>query len=227
VIAVPRDRYRAELDDLRDAVVTLGEDVLAQLETGLAALESGDPELAREVIEGDDAINEAYLAVESDCIDLFALQQPVASDLRFVAASFKILTDIERIGDLATNFGRYALSEPGASPPEVDVVAIGREAREMVEEALTAYRTSDVELSREIHARDDRIDALCQRASERVVRDLVEREASDDSWGVERLLDDVSRLLLTVRDVERVADHAVNVAARTLYMVEHDSELLY
>lgn len=227
MIAVPRDRYRSELDDLRDAVVALGENVLAQLETGVAALESGDPELAREVIDGDDAINETYLAVESDCIDLFALQQPVAGDLRFVAASFKILTDLERIGDLATNFGRYALAEPGTSPPEVDVVAIGREAREMVADALTAYRTRDIELAREVYARDDQIDALCQRASERVVRDLVEREAGDDSWSVERLLDDVSRLLLTVRDVERVGDHAVNVAARTVYMVEHDAALLY
>jgi len=227
VISVPRDRYRSELDDLRDDVAALGEAVLSQLETGLAALESGDPELAREVIDGDDAINETYLAVEADCIDLFALQQPVASDLRFVAASFKILTDLERIGDLATNLGRYALAEPGASPPEVDVVAIGREAHEMVADGLTAYRTRDVELAREVHARDDRIDALCQRASERVARDLVEREAGDDSWSVERLLDDVSRLLLTVRDVERVADHAVNVAARTVYMVEHDAELLY
>ncbi|MFC5277375.1 phosphate signaling complex protein PhoU [Halorubrum rubrum] len=224
---MPRDRYRSALDDLRDAVVGLGEDVVVQLETGLAALESGDPELARAVIDGDDAINEAYLAVESDCIDLFALQQPVAGDLRFVAASFKILTDLERIGDLATNLGRYALAESSESSPEVDVVAIGREARDAVEDALTAYRTRDVELCREIHARDDRIDALCQRASERVVRDLVERETGNDAWAVERLLDDVSRLLLTVRDVERVADHAVNVAARTLYVVEHDSELLY
>lgn len=227
MIAVPRDRYRSELDELREDVAALGEDVLAQLETGLAALESGDPELAREVIDGDDAINEAYLKVEGYCIDLFALQQPVATDLRFVAASFKIPTDLERVGDLATNFGRYALAESGESPPDVDVVTIGHEAREMVEDALIAYRTGDVELSREIHARDDRIDALCQRASERVVRDLVEREAGDDSWSAERLLDDVSRLLLSVRDVERVADHAVNVAARTVYMVEHDADLLY
>lgn len=230
MISVPRDRYRTELDDLRDEVVALGEAVLDQLEAGLDALESGDPALAREVIDGDDAINDAYLAVEADCIDLFALQQPVASDLRFVAASFKILTDLERIGDLATNFGRYALAEPRESPPAVDAVAIGREARDAVADALTAYRTRDVELCREVHAGDDRIDALCQRASERVVRDLVERatgEGAGDSWSVERVLDDVSRLLLTVRDVERVGDHAVNVAARTVYMLEHDTELLY
>lgn len=225
---VPRESYQEDLEALRGAVVELGEDVMAQVGMGLTALERGDVDLARSVIEGDDPINERYLELEADCIDLFALQQPVASDLRFVASSFKILTDLERVGDLATNFGKYALAEAREPRPDLDVVRIGRDAGEMIQDALVAYDTENVEACREIAHRDDHIDALCQHASGAVVRDLIEREADGgEAWEVERLMDDVSRLLLTIRDVERVGDHAVNVAARTLYMVDHDPELLY
>ena len=226
MIAVTRTRYQASLDALRADVCGLGDDVLAQLDHGLTALETGEESLAREVIDGDAAINDDYLALESDCIDLLALQQPVASDLRFVAASFKILTDLERVGDLATNLGRYALSTDRRAD-EVDVQTIGSDARDQVAAALAAYEAGDAEACRAVAARDDDLDALCQHASEQVVRDLLEREAGSDSWAAERVLDDVSRVLLTIRDLERVGDHAVNVAARTLYLLENDPQLLY
>ncbi|WP_436925600.1 phosphate signaling complex protein PhoU [Halosimplex amylolyticum] len=221
-----RDGYQTALDDLRGDVLDLGAAVVAQLEDALVALESGDQTIARDVIDDDDEINDRYLALESDCIDLLALQQPVASDLRFVAASFKILTDLERVGDLATNLARYALSADGRTD-EVDVQAIGADACDQLDGALAAYDTQDAAACHAVAERDDDLDALCQRASERVVRDLLEREAGDDSWAAERVLDDVSRVLLTLRDLERVGDHAVNVAARTLYMLENDPELLY
>jgi len=226
VIVVAREQYQASLDELRAAVVALGEMAIDQLEDGLRALETGDADLAREVIDGDGAINDRYLAIEDECIDLLALQQPVASDLRFVAASFKICTDLERVGDLATNLGEYALSTDG-NAGEPDVQAIGEDARDQLRAALDAYQRGDAAACRTVAARDDDLDALCQRASERVVRDLLEREVGDDAWASERVLDDVSRVLLTLRDLERVGDHAVNVAARSLYMLESDSELLY
>lgn len=225
---MPRENYQNQLDDLRSAIVALGEDVLDQLDQGLTALEDGDAALAASVIEGDESINERYLQLEADCIDLFALQQPVASDLRLVASSFKILTDLERIGDLATNFAEYAQADPREAEVTVDVTRIGREAGDMVDEALAAYATEDIDRCYEVEQRDDEIDTSCQHASEQIVRDLIGREhAVDDSWTVERLLDDVSILLLTIRDVERVGDHAVNIAARTLYMIEQDADLIY
>jgi phosphate transport system protein len=226
VIAVTREGYRAALDDLRTGVRGLGDDALAQLDDGLTALATGDDDLAEDVIDGDAGINDRYLDLEGDCVDLLALQQPVASDLRFVAASFKILTDLERVGDLATNLGRYALATERPAD-EVDVQAIGADARDQVAAALDAYEAGDAEACRAVAAGDDELDAHCQRASERVVRDLLEGEAGADSWAVERVLDDVSRLLLTIRDLERVGDHGVNVAARTLYMLDNDPELLY
>jgi phosphate transport system protein len=228
VSAVPRESYQEDLDDLRSAVLAFGDDVLEQLEAALDALDRGDEDLARAVADGDAPINDRYLELESDCVDLFALQQPVASDLRFVAASFKIITDLERVGDLATNLAGYALAADAGRLAAVDVADIGELTRDLLEAALDAYATGDIETCREVATRDDEVDVLCQRANEQVVRDLIEREvAGDDSWAVERLMDDVSRLLLTVRDLERVGDHAVNVAARTLYMVDNDPELIY
>ena len=224
---MPREGYQQALADLRGDVRELGETALDQLDDGLAAQATGDEDLARAVIEGDAAVNDRYLELEGDCIDLLALQQPVASDLRFVAASFKILTDLERVADLATNLGRYALAADEDRLATAEVEPIGELAREQVANALAAYREGDSEAARRVAARDDELDALCQRASEGVVRDLIEREAGADGWAVERLMDDVSRLLLTVRDLERVGDHGVNIAARTVYMVESDPELLH
>jgi len=236
VTPVTRKRYQESLDALRGDVVGMGELVLDRLEKGLESLSTGDEALAREVIDGDDAVNEIYLDLEDRCIDLFALQQPVAGDLRFVAASFKIITDLERIADLATNLGRYALSGDEGLEPEVSIGDIGDVAIDLVERSLRAYESGDVDACHRIAADDDELDALCLRASESLARDLIEHEAGDlieheaggdGPWTAERLLDDVSTILLAVRDLERVGDHAVNVAARTLYMVENDPALLY
>ncbi|MFB6102110.1 MAG: phosphate signaling complex protein PhoU [Haloplanus sp.] len=223
-----RDDYQQSLADLRTDILGMGELVGSRLDRALAALATVDEGSARAVIGTDDEINQRYLDLESECIQLLARQQPVAGDLRFVAASFKILTDLERVADLAANLAQYTLAANRKRFEEVDLSAIGDLASEMFDDALTAYRTDDAERCREIAARDDTLDSLCQNASERVVRELIEREnAAADSWRVERLLDDVSRLLLTVRDLERIGDHAVNIAARTLYMVESDPSLVY
>jgi phosphate transport system protein len=224
---MPREEYQQALDDLRADVLDMGDLAISQLAGGLAAMEDQDEPLAREVIDGDEALNDRYLELESACVDLLALQQPVAGDLRFVVASFKIITDLERVGDLATNLGEYALAGESNRLPGVDVQGIGADARALLEESLAAYETEDVAACRAIDDRDDRIDALCARASERVARNLIEREAGGDGWAIERLMDDVSRLLLTIRDLERVGDHAVNIAARTLYMIENDPELIH
>ena len=223
-----RHEYQESLDALQTDVQEMGELVVDRLDRSFDALERTDVDAAEAVIDGDDEINELYLDLESTCIDLFALQQPVASDLRFVAASFKILTDLERVGDLATNFGRYTLAADQRRLPEDDIYDIGTDARDMVVDAIDAYATEDAAACREIAERDDEIDTLCHTAGDRVVRELIEQQAgSDDAWSAERLLDDVSRLLLTIRDIERVADHGVNIAARTLYMIDNDPELIY
>ncbi|SDZ91522.1 phosphate transport system protein [Haloplanus vescus] len=222
-----RDEYQQSLADLSTDVLDMADLVAGRLDRALTALETVDEDAARDVATADDEVDRRYLDLEATCIQLFARQQPVASDLRFVASSFKILTDLERVGDLAVNLARYTLAADRARFEEVDLSAIGDLAREMLDDAMTAYRTDDAALCREVAERDDDLDTLCQRASERIVRDLIEREVDDgDTWAVEELMDDVSRLLLIVRDLERVGDHAVNIAARTLYMVESDPTLV-
>ena len=228
MIPVTRESYQESLSELRTDVTAMGDLVADRLDAALSARSDGDDAVAREVVAGDDEINRRYLDLEDRCIELFALQQPVAGDLRFVAASFKVLTDFERVGDLASNLGGYALAADGDRRPGVAVEDIGRDALAMFDRSVTAYANTDAAACRDIAADDDDLDALCQRASESVARELVEREAGgDDAWAVERLLDDVSRLLLTIRDLERVGDHAVNVAGRTLYMAESDPALIY
>mgnify|MGYP005849299289 CR=1 FL=1 len=219
-----RVEYQQQLADLRENVVSMSDLVLERYEDALNALENKDETLAREVIEGDAEINERYLELEGDCIDLFALQQPVAGDLRFIAASFKIITDLERIGDLATNLAEYAIAAERDRYPEVDVIHIGTEAGSMVAESVEAYGTDDADSAREVAASDDRIDQLCLESSDAVVADLLRTDYGDEATDV---MDDVSRLLLTVRDLERVGDHAVNICARTVYMTDNDTELIY
>ena len=223
-----RKEFQEQLQELRENVLYMSEVVIDRVRMGLRALESKDETLAREVIEGDHEINELYLDLEQDCIDLFALQQPVAGDLRFIAASFKIITDLERVADLATNLGDYTLAAERDRYPDVDVQGVGDAVLEMVDDATTAYADGDVEACFAIDERDDEVDARCEAASEAVVRDLIETEIETGAGEeIEALMSEVSRLLLTIRDLERIGDHAVNVAARTVYMVENDDELIY
>ncbi|MFC7139159.1 phosphate signaling complex protein PhoU [Halosimplex aquaticum] len=226
---MPREGYQEKLESLREDVLYMSEVVLERLRMGLDALETKDDELAWEVIDGDDEVNQLYLDLEQDCIDLLALQQPVASDLRFIAASFKIITDLERIADLATNLGDYTHEAERDLYPDVDIQEIGTLVIEMVEAAMDAYDDQDPDACLAIADQDDVVDERCEAASETIVRDLIEREVDDETSEeeVEQLMGDVSRLLLTVRDLERVGDHAVNIAARTLYMVENDDALIY
>jgi phosphate transport system protein len=232
---MPRENYQKRLEGLRTDVVEMGDLVLDRYETALRAAETGDDDLAAEVIDGDHAVNARYLELEEECTELLALQQPVAGDLRLVTASFKIITDLERVGDLATNIAEYG-GDDGGIHPAVDFRGLGDAAGEMVADAVAAYEAADPDACREIDVRDDDLDERCRRNSEAVVRSLLEADrARAETNGTREpeadhladALDDVSRALLAIRDLERVGDHGVNIAARTLYMIESDDELIY
>jgi phosphate transport system protein len=222
---MPRDAFQDEMDSLRDAILDLGATVVDRLRTAVVALDEDDRERARFVLENDHEINRRSLALESDCVDLVTLQQPVASDLRFVVASFKILTDLERIGDLAMNLGGYVTGMSREFAPRADLVAIGELVADQAEEALAAYETDDADRCHAVAERDDEVDGLCERAAETLLRDMVDRALEEGT--LEELLEETFQLLLTIRDIERAGDHAVNIAARTLYMIESEDTLLY
>ncbi|WP_058366631.1 phosphate signaling complex protein PhoU [Haloparvum sedimenti] len=222
-----RKEYQAKLDELRDDVLYMSEVVAERLRMSLDALEQQDGDLGQEVIDRDHEVNEMYLELEKQCTDLIALQQPVAGDLRFIAASFKIITDLERIADLATNLGEYAGQAERELFPDVDVQRIGDETLEMLEAAMEAYADRDEDRCYAVAERDNEVDDLCAAASEVVVRDLIQQEEIGEDANAETTMREVQRLLLTIRDLERVGDHAVNIAARSLYMIDNDDELLY
>jgi len=221
---MPRDTFEEALDALQTDVCALGADVTDRLERAVTAYEQRDSAMGRAVAEADGEINERYLALERECIDLLALQQPVASDLRVVAASFKILTDLERVGDLAANLGGYVEAMATDTIPSVPITDISEMALSQLDGALAAYETADPALCREVAAADTDLDQRCGAATDDLVRALVAGPPDDD---VAATLADTKRYLLTVRDLERVGDHAVNIAARTLYMVETDDALIY
>jgi len=223
---MPRKQYQERLEELREDVLYMSEIVAERLRMGMDALDTKDEELAQRVIDEDAEVNQLYLELEQDCVDLLALQQPVAGDLRFIAATFKIITDLERIGDLATNLGEYSLQAERDVFPDVDVQRIGEATLEMLDDAMTAYAEEDSEACYAVATDDDDVDKLCEDASAAVMRELLEREGVTEE-DIDDMMTDVSRLLLTIRDLERVGDHAVNIAARTLYMVENDDELIY
>ena len=223
---MPRENFQTALTDLRAAVLDFGELVLERLETAVAVFADGDETVANRIIESDDEVNRRYLELESRCIELFALEQPVANDLRLVAGSFKIITDLERVGDLAANLAQYTLSRTAVLPAG-EIPEIGRVAADMLEDALGAYENRETEACRDVASRDDELDAKCEQASSRLVRNLIERDPVTAPENLETLLGDVESVLLTIRDLERIGDHAVNVAGRTLYVLDGDPELVY
>ncbi len=224
-----RQDYQSQLETLQSDVLYMGELARDRLREALSVLDHRDEDRAMDIITSDDEVNELYLELEQDCIDLLALQQPVAGDLRFIAASFKILTDLERVADLATNLAEYSMEATYDRYPDVDIQQIGEMAEQMLTDAMAAYANEDTELCYAIDEQDDALDDRCTTASENVVRGLIEQEFElpVEQTQTDVILQDVSRLLLTIRDLERVGDHAVNIAARTLYMSTANDELIY
>lgn len=225
-----RDAAVGSVEELREEVLAFGDVIATRLRRALSAVDTFDPDLAASVIDGDTEINDRYLALERACIDLFALQQPVAGDLRFVTAAFKILTDLERIGDLATNLAALAdlLVEDVSNDTfaAVPLVEIGELAAEMLDDALYAFAEGDGRLCQDVTKRDETLNAHCAMASRTIVRQLVEYSPGGAATlGVTPTA--VRQVLVLVRDLERVGDHAVNIAARTYHMLEFDDALLY
>ena len=224
---MPRNEYQSQLAELQADVLDMSDIVAERLQMALKALKTNDHELAQRVIDGDSEINQQYLDLEKQCTDLIALQQPVAGDLRFIAASFKIITDLERIADLATNLGDYVTDGETNIFPEIDIQELGAVTLEMLADAMAAYADDDVELCYAVDDRDDDLDYLCEQASDTVVRELIESEQMQSDADIEQFMADVSRFLLTIRDIERIGDHSINIAARALYMIDNNDELIY
>ena len=176
------------------------------------ALDRLDPEVAYEVIIRDDEIDERDIEIEARCLRLLALQHPMASDLRAVGTAMKMITDIERIGDLSVDIAKAALKiekELGHTD-YVDIPRIGGIACQMVRNSLEAYVRRDLEMVAMVCKEDDLVDQLY-----RDLRSQLHEKMKQDPAQVVS----ASWLLLAIHHIERIADHAVNIAERVSFLV--------
>ena len=202
-----------ELDRLKRRILALGALVEDNLRIAFQAIEQRDRDKARRVIVGDFEIDQQEVEVEEECLKLLALYQPVAGDLRFLVAVIKINSELERIGDLAANIGERAVSLAREHPVPVPggFAVMAERTGAILEKALDALVRQDAATARLVLAADDEIDAL--------YRDLIEELKGIIRTYPEHL--DATVLLFHVaRYLERLADHATNIAEDVLYMVE-------
>jgi phosphate transport system protein len=205
--------FHDELEALKQTLLAMGGLVEDQIRRVMRALIERDDAAAREVIERDRQVNAYDVEVDETCVNLLALHQPAAGDLRFITTAMKIVTDLERIGDQAVNIGQRALElnrEPQLKP-YIDLPRMAERAQAMVKESLDAFVGRDTELARRVCAADSEVDAL----KEQIFRELL-TFMMEDARTIPRAI----RLILVSRFIERVADHATNIAEMVVYMVE-------
>ena len=205
--------FHEELEGLKQTLLAMGGLVEDQIHRVMRALIERDDTLAREVIDRDRQVNAYDVEVDEKCVELLALHQPAAGDLRFITTAMKIVTDLERIGDQAVNIAQRAIElnrEPQLKP-YIDLPRMAENAARMVKESLDAFVNRDTALARRVCAEDEAVDAL----KEQVFRELL-TFMMEDARTIPRAI----RLILISRFLERVADHATNIAEMVIYMVE-------
>jgi phosphate transport system protein len=202
-----------EIDELKKHILSVCTLVEEQVQQAVVAVIDRNAGLARQVERRDQEIDRMEVEVEEDCLKILALYQPVAVDLRLVVAVLKINNDLERIGDLAVNIARKAAALACAPVPEVraDVVAMWEKVRGMLHDSLDALVRVDAALAAEVRARDDEVDQMKRRL--RLAIEALIQSAPDR---IEGLL----RLLAVVRNLERIADYATNIAEEVVYVAE-------
>jgi phosphate transport system protein len=205
--------FHEELDALKQTLLAMGGLVEDQIRRVMTALLERNGELAQEVIDRDRQVNAYDVEVDEKCVELLALHQPTAGDLRFITTAMKIVTDLERIGDQAVNIAQRALElnqEPQLKP-YIDLPRMAELSQRMVKESLDAFVARDTELARRVCAEDNEVDAL---------KEQIFRELLTFMMGDARTIPRAIRLILISRFLERVADHATNIAEMVIYMVE-------
>ncbi len=211
-----RDKFSQELMALQARLMELAHLAADALEKSVKALLWRNAEQARQLIAGDAAVNSLEDAIDRECVHLIALFQPVAGNLRKVMAAARIITELERIGDSATNIAEEVLTlaqlPPRAFHPQLELMA--QSVQEMVRLSLEAYSRSNTHLARQVCLADDDIDAL-DRA---IIQDLLNEMA-----GAPRAVVPSQSQINIVRNLERVGDHATNIAEQVVYMVEGES----
>jgi phosphate transport system protein len=208
--------FHDELSQVKVRLLTMSGEAETALRLAVEALLERNAEKAREVISGDKVIDGMEVEIEEVCIDLLALQQPMAKDLRMLVAAIKIANDLERVGDHAVNLAQSAerLIEKRPIAPEPEIIEMARLARDMLADALEAFVRGDAVAGREVCLRDDKVDAL-NRSVFRILLTHMMEDPHSIGAGLE--------LFLVSRNLERVADLATNIAEDVVFLVEGKS----
>ena len=205
--------FDEELVELKTKLLRMAGLAEDQIDKALTALVNRDSALARQVIERDHQVNALDVEIDEDCIRLLALHQPAARDLRLITTAMKIATELERISDLAENVCERAieLNEEPQLKPYIDIPRMGRWARTMVKESIDAFVKDDAILARKVLADDDFVDDLMEQLFRELLSFMLESPQT-----ITRAI----RLSFIAKYLERMADHATNIAELVVYLVE-------
>jgi phosphate transport system protein len=205
--------FDEELRVLKDRVLKIGSLIEAAIQDSVKSLVERDSNLARKVIERDHQINALDVEIDEECIRLIALRQPKARDLRFITIAMKITTDLERMGDLAENIAERAieLNEEPQLKPYIDIPRMAEIAQEMVRESLDAFVMGCSSLPYEVIKRDDEVDNLNAQVFNELLFYMIQ-----DPNTVTRAI----KINYVSKYLERIADHATNIAEMVIYMCE-------
>jgi phosphate transport system protein len=205
--------FDEELSDLKTKLLRMAGLAEDQIDKALTALIMRDSTLARQVIERDHKVNALDVEIDEDSIRLLALHQPAARDLRLVTTAMKIATELERISDLAENICERAieLNEEPQLKPYIDIPRMGHLARMMLKESIDAFVKDDAALARKVLTEDDFVDDLMEQLFRELLSFMIE-----DTHTISRAI----RLSFIAKYLERMADHATNIAELVVYLVE-------
>jgi phosphate transport system protein len=210
------DKFHRELEDLKQKVLTLAGLAAEAVDRSVTAFLTRDEDLAHQVITGDKAVNDLEEAIDGECVRLLALFQPVAIDLRRLMAVDHIIAELERLGDCATNIAEevLALKELSLRPPHPQLQQMVQDVQKMVRQSLNAFLANDAALARQVCRADDEVDELDRS----IIAELL-NEMTGDPAGIPAGQSQIN----VVRNLERVGDHATNIAEQVVYMVEGES----
>jgi len=202
-----------EIENLKKGILTLGAMAEGAAREATSAIANRDERLARTVIQNDIKLDEMEVQVEENCLKVLALYQPVAIDLRFIVAVLKINNDLERVGDLAVNLAERAVFLATQPPVSIsfDYQAMARKAQDMLKKSLDSLVNLSADQAREVLAGDDEIDAM-NREMFLIVEDAIHTHPEQ----TESLI----HMLSASRHLERIADHATNIAEDVIYMID-------
>lgn len=214
-----RRTFEDQLQELQNDLLRLGRFVEESLGKAMDALEHQDLALAKQVVEDDDFADDMTVGIQARAMQLLALQQPMARDLRLVGSSFRIVIDLERIGDHAVDIAKVTRSLAGQSyfKPLVDIPELGKLARAMVHDSMQSFIDHSIEGAYQVARDDDEVDELCKR---------LEMELMDKMRLDPTLVEQATKLLLVARMLERVADHATNIVENIYYVETGEMRLL-